>query len=149
MHLFEGPDFGHYWFIMRWEWKGKKKKKAQHLAGFKLKSSWVSAAEACARPLSYNRCPQIKLIEIFSGHCQASNPSSPTRGTGPRRAWSTSTTRSAASRPGSSSMPRESGTWLVKIVLAAVSGKAKMKPVTISLGLFTLWSNLLVLLAWL
>ena len=50
---------------MRWEWKAKKKKKAHNLVGFKLKSSWVSAAEACARPLSYNRCPQIKLIEIF------------------------------------------------------------------------------------
>ena len=44
-------------FIMRWERKGKNKKKAQHPAGFVPTISWVSALGACALPLCYNCYP--------------------------------------------------------------------------------------------
>ena len=49
--------------------KGKKKKtKAERLAGFKPTTSQVSALEACALPLCYNRFPRLYHVENTSSH---------------------------------------------------------------------------------
>ena len=56
MHLFEGPDLGHYQFIIRWERKEVKEKSP---APGEPTTSGVFAPEACALPLCNNRCPHL------------------------------------------------------------------------------------------
>ena len=62
MHFLEGPDLGHYKFIMRRERKVKEKKN-QHGAGFEPTTSQVFAL-----PLRHNRC--LRLTVLFTTRSQ-------------------------------------------------------------------------------